>query len=326
MVKDLSDRGFQVTVSDVFEHPTLGGLASLMSTLGAGAERGASGEPTFTELWSQAIGPWTPGRPASLVKLADGSREPFFCVHWGTGNIGFLRRFAKLIGGGRPVYGFQHPALVRRERVQLSVRELAETYLSELLEVQPVGPYVLGGVCNGGMIALEMARLLTDAGHDVAFLAQINSTPANAPGEVSPGDGLDGIYQVRLAALRQRFGVKNLAASAPQVMAKLQADDINYYDGHESPDELLWFQAVFAAMVYAQAHYEPRPFAGPTMVYTNLLTDPLFDPYWLDIAPQAERMLIETERTLHILTDQAFQEDLNMRLSADFGSRPVQPS
>ncbi|MEK8145654.1 thioesterase domain-containing protein [Streptomyces sp. M10(2022)] len=153
---------------------------------------------------------------------------------------------------------------MRRERVQLSVSEIAESYVDELLEAQPSGPYLLGGLCNGSNIALEMARRLTGRGKEVALLVFVNGYPNTVPADLDPGDGLEELYQLRLTHFKQRFGVDSLAVSAPQVLAQLQAEDVAYYDGHESPDDFMWFQAVWAGIAYAQAHHEPRPSpAGP---------------------------------------------------------------
>jgi thioesterase domain-containing protein len=45
--------------------------------------------------------------------------------------------------------------------------------------VQPEGPYLLGGFCNGGLLTYEIARQLEAAGQQVDFLGLINPT---APG------------------------------------------------------------------------------------------------------------------------------------------------
>jgi thioesterase domain-containing protein len=44
-----------------------------------------------------------------------------------------------------------------------------------LLDAVPEGPYHLGGHCNGGLIAFEMARRLKLLGHEVGLLALIHS-------------------------------------------------------------------------------------------------------------------------------------------------------
>jgi thioesterase domain-containing protein len=50
------------------------------------------------------------------------------------------------------------------------VETLAATYLQLIREVQPEGPYQLGGYCNGGMVAYEMARQLQADGQQIDLL------------------------------------------------------------------------------------------------------------------------------------------------------------
>src|SRR5205807_2008150 len=45
--------------------------------------------------------------------------------------------------------------------------ELAAAHLRAVRAVQPAGPYRLGGWCNGGLLAYEMARQLHAAGEEV---------------------------------------------------------------------------------------------------------------------------------------------------------------
>jgi thioesterase domain-containing protein len=48
---------------------------------------------------------------------------------------------------------------------------MAAHYIGEMREVQPEGPYLLGGYCMGAYVALEMACQLQEQGQEVAMLA-----------------------------------------------------------------------------------------------------------------------------------------------------------
>jgi amino acid adenylation domain-containing protein len=61
----------------------------------------------------------------------------------------------------------------RRSRPLDRVEDMASAYLEEILQLQPEGPYFLGGRCFGSMIAVEMALQLMRQGKDVAALAAI---------------------------------------------------------------------------------------------------------------------------------------------------------
>ena len=58
-----------------------------------------------------------------------------------------------------------------------TIAEMAAHYLDELRQVQPVGPYFLGGRSLGGIIAYEMACQLRAQGDAVALLAVLDSYP-----------------------------------------------------------------------------------------------------------------------------------------------------
>jgi thioesterase domain-containing protein len=56
-----------------------------------------------------------------------------------------------------------------------TVEALAGSGVLALRSVRPHGPYVLGGHCDGGMIALEMARQLRDSGDTVELVVMIDT-------------------------------------------------------------------------------------------------------------------------------------------------------
>jgi thioesterase domain-containing protein len=56
-----------------------------------------------------------------------------------------------------------------------TVEEAAHCYLEVIREIQPHGPYYLGGYCFGGNVAFEMARMLKQLGEPVAPIVLIDS-------------------------------------------------------------------------------------------------------------------------------------------------------
>ncbi len=53
----------------------------------------------------------------------------------------------------------------------------ARHYLELMRAVQPHGPYLLAGMCEGGLVAFEMARLLEAEGERVAVLGVLDTWP-----------------------------------------------------------------------------------------------------------------------------------------------------
>lgn len=92
-----------------------------------------------------------------------GARTPFFCVHGIGGSVLCYQHLARHLGPEQPFYAFQAPLQVQDDHAsRQSIEELATAYIREMREFQPRGPYLLGGVSFGGIVAFEMARQLED--------------------------------------------------------------------------------------------------------------------------------------------------------------------
>lgn len=107
-----------------------------------------------------------------------GTRAPLFCLHGHGGEIFYCRNLSESLGPGQPLYGLRSRGLYG-EPTQHSVEEMAAHYVEVVRTAQKDGPYYLSGFCFGGLIAYEMARLLTAQGQKVALLGLFNTA---APG------------------------------------------------------------------------------------------------------------------------------------------------
>jgi amino acid adenylation domain-containing protein len=99
-----------------------------------------------------------------------GRRAPLFCVHPVGGNVLGYQEFVRHLDPDQPVYGLQAYGVVHGQDPHTSIPEMARRYIEVLREVQPHGPYYLGGESFGGLVAYEMACQLRKAGEPVAFL------------------------------------------------------------------------------------------------------------------------------------------------------------
>src|SRR5690606_36209495 len=61
--------------------------------------------------------------------------------------------------------------------VPTSVEAMAEFYASEIRKHQAQGPYIVGGLCAGGVIAYELARRLAEDGADTKLLLLDSAPP-----------------------------------------------------------------------------------------------------------------------------------------------------
>ena len=89
------------------------------------------------------------------------------------------------LGDDQPLYGLQSQKYLKTttdeygrpllEFSQAVVEELANEYVRAMREVQPHGPYLLGGMCRGAHIAFEMATQLKAQGETVSLLAILDT-------------------------------------------------------------------------------------------------------------------------------------------------------
>lgn len=90
-------------------------------------------------------------------------RPPFFFLHGGRhGGVGWLATLARL-GPDQPVFGIA-PHVNTGEPIPPTVEAMAASHLQTIREIEPAGPYLLGGFCNGGVVAFEAAHQLVAAG------------------------------------------------------------------------------------------------------------------------------------------------------------------
>jgi amino acid adenylation domain-containing protein len=117
--------------------------------------------------------------PASwqtLVELQPGeSRQPLFLVHPVGGNVLCYAHLVRHLGPSQAVYAFQAQGLDGETAPHEQIETMATQYLEAMLEVQPEGPYFLGGWSMGGTVAFEMAQQLRLRGEQVAMLVLLDS-------------------------------------------------------------------------------------------------------------------------------------------------------
>jgi thioesterase domain-containing protein len=118
---------------------------------------------------------WTPQWTSLVPIQPGGSKPPFFCVHGGGGNVLIYRELARHLGADYPFFGLQARGLDGNDDCLTTIEAMAESYLRELRELQPEGPYYLGGFCMGGQVAFEMAQRLVRDGQPVNLLFLIDT-------------------------------------------------------------------------------------------------------------------------------------------------------
>jgi len=125
---------------------------------------------------------------------------------------------------------------------ELSIEEMARSHLPRILTLQTKGPFRLGGFCNGGLLAWELAHQLEMLGHRVEFVVLINTRSLNgrleirmiariarfiaavAPGNIGEKFKLDAMRAIWNRIKREIFYGPYLRAMANYLPPKLRGD------------------------------------------------------------------------------------------------------
>ncbi len=155
-------------ISILFEAPTIAACATLIIE--------QVGDASVADQPSKIVAPKR--RFTHLVPMHEGEggpRQPFFLVAGMFGNVLNLRHLAHLLGGDRPFYGMQARGLFGDAEPHATLQDAARDYVSEMRQVQPQGPYLLGGFSGGGLTAWEMSRQLEEEGEEVSVLVLLDT-------------------------------------------------------------------------------------------------------------------------------------------------------
>jgi thioesterase domain-containing protein/acyl carrier protein len=231
-----------------------------------------------------------------------GDRPPFFCVHGVGGEVLGFADLARHLAPEQPFYGLR--AVGRDgdgyEPSAGAIEAMAARYVEAVRDVQPDGPYRLGGFSFGGSVALEMAQQLHARGERVALLAILDHTPpplrfrrvawtparlaefaANAARWLAEEIGHAGRGR-RLAALRRvlRKARRRLLGAAGRRAPSTGWSDVEEVLGGERVPEC--FGRVMAAHYQALRDYRPRPYPGRVTLF-RARTRPLFRLHGWDL-------------------------------------------
>lgn len=106
--------------------------------------------------------------------VSSGSRTPLILCHPGGGEfltwLGLLQYIPD-----RPVYALRVRGFHKNEKPFETLQEMLDVYMAGIKTYQPNGPYILLGLCFGGMLAFELSKRLEAAGDLVAFCGGIDN-------------------------------------------------------------------------------------------------------------------------------------------------------
>ncbi|MGV0834553.1 alpha/beta fold hydrolase [Mycolicibacterium thermoresistibile] len=182
-------RRYGVTLShaDFAVAPTLAAFAELLTAHRAGTSRPAG----------PALAPTT----VSLRPPTAATTTTLFCFAGAGASALTFMPLADRLPADIAMYAFQPHGLENRGIPDWTVARAARRHLTDLLRLQPHGPYTLIGHSLGGFIALEVAHLLRELGHEVNLVAMLDSF----------------LPPLAMRAARRRLSTATLTLDAPPV-------------------------------------------------------------------------------------------------------------
>ena len=197
-----------------------------------------------------------------------GSQPPFFCIPGGVGTAFYLHSLAFHLGQDQPFYGLQARGMDDRAEPQTNVEAIAVDYIDALKNIQPTGPYFLGGHSFGGQVAFEISQQLQKQGDEIGLLA-IFDIPAPLFSSFIIAGWDDTKYMSEVVRLFEYFLKENLEISYNDLKVFSPDEQLDYVTErlvkklHVRPSEgakrqVHGFVKVLKASVYAMGHYHPE--------------------------------------------------------------------
>jgi thioesterase domain-containing protein/acyl carrier protein len=243
--------GKRLSMAAIFEAPTIEQQASML-------RKGS------IVLRHSAVIPVQPG----------GSQPPFFCFGFNAGPV-FLP-LARRLGSDQPLLSVDPTRLQDSELTPpFSMESIAASLVKQIRELQPDGPYYLGGFCGGALMAYETASQLTALGQKVDLLALVEpQTPADYTAH-SNGSAVHALGQKltfhlhNLQQLRFKEGRVHYQNRARVLFARFTTPLLHIFNNvrsrrnegkHPDLDHVVDFSLIYR-------HYQPKSFPGRVTLF-----------------------------------------------------------
>lgn len=115
-----------------------------------------------------------------LTPLKPGGPRNLFLVHDGDGETLLYLNVARHLPDDIGVFGLEPRRVPGIPLAHASIEDMASYYVREARKIQPHGPYLLGGMCAGGVIAYEMAVQLLGLGERIEFVCVLDAAVPRA--------------------------------------------------------------------------------------------------------------------------------------------------
>jgi thioesterase domain-containing protein len=133
--------------------------------------------PTIAALAALLAEPASPWWSPTVLLKAGAEKPPVFVAHGIGGSMMDFFQLARCIPTTHPIYGIEAQGMDGASEPLQRVEEMAKFHLDAIRQIQAHGPYFLIGYSLGGLVMLEMAQRLSEAGEKIGLLAMLDSYP-----------------------------------------------------------------------------------------------------------------------------------------------------
>ncbi len=178
--------------------------------------------PTIRDISNLISGEVENKKWESLIPIrSEGTKKPLFCLHAKGGHVFFYNAMVGHLSKDQPVYALQPKGLDGIEPLYESIEQMAESYIEEILSIQPEGPYNLLATCFSNAVGLEIAHQLKQKGSQIALLAMVDASPGNQDNYLTQQQN-NGLISKVIRNLKEKSLLENGKKIAKKIIKKSQ--------------------------------------------------------------------------------------------------------
>ncbi|MCI0335526.1 MAG: SDR family NAD(P)-dependent oxidoreductase [Planctomycetes bacterium] len=210
-----------------------------------------------------------------LALRPTGTRPPFILLPALGGDVRCYSDLVQHFGDDQPVYAFRPRGVDQELLPHATIDEMIADYLTALRELQPAGPYYLGGWSTGGIFAFALAEALERAGDEVALLGLFDTPLPSICDDVDVED--DARFLCNLINYANRFSGSDIQLSYEELATLEPAERFPTALAEarkrgiipaETPEAFVRrLVHVGNANVRVLQGYEPQPNSAPTLLF-----------------------------------------------------------
>ncbi|MCU0546656.1 MAG: condensation domain-containing protein [Oscillatoriaceae cyanobacterium Prado104] len=208
---------------------------------------------------------------SSLAKIQPkGAKPPLFLCE----GVGIYYPLIPHLGAEQPIYGLVAGGGLGKEILWDTVEQLASHYIEEILTIQPEGPYFLGGLSWGGIVAFEMAQQLLAQNREVGLLVFLDTI---LPGASTPKPFHERLlyHWNQILKHRHNYVLEKLDSKIEKLKNRLaihgfhqQKKDASSQDDRKSPNARLKHIATRQAFSEICKKYTPQVYPGRVAIFS----------------------------------------------------------